>query len=31
MLSIRLKDTFLNLVEVKKENCSRGNGIAQSA
>ena len=30
-LSIRLEDVFINLVEVKKENWSFGNGIAQYA
>jgi phenylpyruvate tautomerase PptA (4-oxalocrotonate tautomerase family) len=28
-LSVRLEDVFINLVEVKKENWSFGNGIAQ--
>ncbi|MBV6822844.1 tautomerase family protein [Pseudomonas sp. PD9R] len=30
-LSVRLEDVFINLVEVKKENWSFGNGIAQYA
>jgi len=30
-LGIRLEDVFINLVEVKKENWSFGNGIAQYA
>jgi phenylpyruvate tautomerase PptA (4-oxalocrotonate tautomerase family) len=30
-LGVRLEDVFLNLVEVKKENWSFGNGIAQYA
>jgi phenylpyruvate tautomerase PptA (4-oxalocrotonate tautomerase family) len=30
-LAIRLEDVFINLVEVKKENWSFGNGIAQYA
>lgn len=30
-LSLRLEDVFINLVEVKKENWSFGNGIAQYA
>jgi len=30
-LSIRTEDVFINLVEVKKENWSFGNGIAQYA
>jgi phenylpyruvate tautomerase PptA (4-oxalocrotonate tautomerase family) len=30
-LAIRLDDVFINLVEVKKENWSFGNGIAQYA
>lgn len=30
-LGVRLEDVFINLVEVKKENWSFGNGIAQYA
>ena len=30
-LAVRLEDVFINLVEVKKENWSFGNGIAQYA
>jgi phenylpyruvate tautomerase PptA (4-oxalocrotonate tautomerase family) len=30
-LGVRLQDVFINLVEVKKENWSFGNGIAQYA
>jgi len=30
-LDVRLEDVFINLVEVKKENWSFGNGIAQYA
>jgi phenylpyruvate tautomerase PptA (4-oxalocrotonate tautomerase family) len=30
-LAIRLEDVFINLVEVKKENWSFGNGVAQYA
>jgi phenylpyruvate tautomerase PptA (4-oxalocrotonate tautomerase family) len=30
-LAVRLEDIFINLVEVKKENWSFGNGIAQYA
>jgi phenylpyruvate tautomerase PptA (4-oxalocrotonate tautomerase family) len=30
-LDIRMEDVFINLVEVKKENWSFGNGIAQYA
>ncbi|WP_166220798.1 tautomerase family protein [Pseudomonas atagonensis] len=30
-LGIRLEDVFINLVEVKKENWSFGNGVAQYA
>lgn len=30
-LEVRLEDVFINLVEVKKENWSFGNGIAQYA
>jgi hypothetical protein len=30
-LEIRIEDVFINLVEVKKENWSFGNGIAQYA
>lgn len=30
-LGIRMEDVFINLVEVKKENWSFGNGIAQYA
>jgi hypothetical protein len=30
-LSIRLEDVFVNLVEVKKETGSFGNGVAQCA
>lgn len=30
-LSIRMEDVFINLVEVKKENWSFGNGVAQYA
>ena len=30
-LAVRLKDVFINLVEVRKENWSFGNGIAQYA
>jgi phenylpyruvate tautomerase PptA (4-oxalocrotonate tautomerase family) len=30
-LGIRLEDVFISLVEVKKENCSFGNGTAQYA
>lgn len=30
-LSVRVEDVFINLVEVKKENWSFGNGIAQYA
>lgn len=28
-LAVRLEDVFINLVEVKKENWSFGNGVAQ--
>ncbi|MEX5630951.1 tautomerase family protein, partial [Pseudomonas marginalis] len=28
-LAVRLEDVFINLVEVKKENWSFGNGIAR--
>ena len=28
-LQVRMEDVFVNLVEVKKENWSFGNGIAQ--
>ncbi len=28
-MNIKLEDVFINLVEVKKENWSFGNGIAQ--
>jgi hypothetical protein len=28
-LDVRMEDVFINLVEVKKENWSFGNGIAQ--
>jgi phenylpyruvate tautomerase PptA (4-oxalocrotonate tautomerase family) len=30
-LAVRMEDVFINLVEVKKENWSFGNGIAQYA
>jgi len=30
-LGVRIEDVFINLVEVKKENWSFGNGIAQYA
>lgn len=30
-LAVRLEDVFINLVEVKKENWSFGNGVAQYA
>jgi hypothetical protein len=30
-LAVRLEDVFISLVEVKKENWSFGNGIAQYA
>jgi hypothetical protein len=30
-LDIRMEDVFINLIEVKKENWSFGNGIAQYA
>lgn len=30
-LGVRMEDVFINLVEVKKENWSFGNGIAQYA
>jgi phenylpyruvate tautomerase PptA (4-oxalocrotonate tautomerase family) len=30
-LAIRLEDVFINLVEVKKENWSFGNGVTQYA
>ena len=30
-LHVRMQDVFINLVEVKKENWSFGNGIAQYA
>ncbi|MNP50521.1 4-oxalocrotonate tautomerase [compost metagenome] len=30
-LAVRLEDVFINLVEVKKENWSFGNGLAQYA